>query len=198
MGSRLFFKHVMAKKAAKKQKSTKVVEILGHRKIGSKLELKVQIEGAKTAKYVPLEGSGAPKKMLSDYKKQVKEEIAEKNKERQERREAAKPEEKASKRGRSVKKVNYSLKALRDAYEPVSDDSEDDFDVAAELAEKEEIRKENAKKALERKKSQKRKRAASKKKSSNKKRKKSPKKKEEDKKEEEEVVEDAEEENEGE
>merc|ERR1711953_706450 len=96
----------MAKKEGKKTKG-KVEEILGHRRNGYRMQLKVQTAGGKNPKWVDADESGAPKKMLSEYKKKVKKELAEKNAEKQVRREAAKPVEKASKRGRSVKKVNY-------------------------------------------------------------------------------------------
>lgn len=156
----------MAKKnAGKKTKSTKVEEILGHRRVGHTMQLKIQVEGAKAARWVDADKSNTTKKMLSDYKKKAKAEVAEKNEEKQERREAAKPEQQASKRGRSVKKINYSLKALRDAYEPVSSDSEDEFEVAEALLEKEESRREAARVA----KSLKRKRSSSEKTKSNRK-----------------------------
>jgi len=168
---------VKTKKVAKKNKKGKkgkVEAIVGHRRFGSKMQLKVRHEGNDATQYVDEENLKCSKKMLSDYKKKVRAEVEERNKERQERREAAKPETKPSKRGRSVKRVNYSLKALQEAYEPVSSDSEDDFDLAEKALEKEERRKEAARLASERKANKKRKRGASKKKTSNKRRKKAP------------------------
>lgn len=121
---------------AKKKVARVVEKILAHKRVGHTMSLKCKWKDASLKpSWVLMENMDGGEDELATYKEAFKKDIEARNKDREERRNAKKePESKSTRRGRSVKRVNYSSKGLREAYQPVSSDSEDDFEVAEQVA----------------------------------------------------------------
>lgn len=125
----------------RKVEMNEVEEIKDHKRKGSEMFLKVAYEGNDKTAWVSMDSLNCTD-LIEEYQEAEKKEREERNKEREERRNEKKPAEVETRRGRAVKKINYSVKAMRDAYEPVESDSEDEFENATKAQKKQERRQE--------------------------------------------------------
>merc|ERR1739838_539062 len=95
----------------KVEKKNTVEEIKDHKRKGTEMFLKVTYEGKDRAAWVAMDSLDCAD-LIEEYKEMEKKEREERNDEREERRNEKKPEEVETRRGRAVKKINYSVRAM--------------------------------------------------------------------------------------